>query len=75
MYTYTYRVCQYTFPDDDNVEEKEVLRCEGLNFVEALDKLRIFAIMHPTGHLNEVAADGIEFESEDATVSAMIEME
>lgn len=74
MNTYVFYINEYSFPNDNEVEEKNIAMVCGIDFMTALKYLEDFVKAHPNGRLNDGFC-GIEYETEDVKLSAIIEIE
>lgn len=68
---YRFMITKFESFDDDNCEEKLIKLRSDLTLIEALQMLLDFACQHPDGHFNDRGS--VEIETEDATLSAIIE--
>lgn len=73
MLKFKFYITKFRMIDEDNCEEEVIYEKSDLTLLEALQKLMEFAGNHPDCHFND--RGGVELETDDASLSAIIEME
>lgn len=73
--TYTFRIENTTFLKDGSCDTETVMEKKGLTLDLALTMLSDYVSSNPGGHIAEASNGIIDYESEDATIDAVIDFD
>ena len=72
---YKFVVEEFKSIDGDNCEINTLSEETGLDFAEALDKMREFALQHKNGYLLDGCGHPVEYEVDGAELSCWIDFD